>query len=197
MTGVTVAQFFPWLLLHSRMHSLSAAWGWSTTPKCVPASGANWAFAEGFEVNAGTAGSIRCSAAGAAASVTAVLCPSSTGLSPPDNGWWEPCGGGGKVPCAHAREIGNDIMCEDGVPTPAPTPSPIPVPSSTQANVPTPAPTSSIPAPNSTQTDNPAPAPTPSSIPASSVVQADAADAKHAEAVVALFVGAVTSAGLA
>eukprot|EP00931_Biecheleriopsis_adriatica_P081835 TRINITY_DN55172_c0_g1_i1.p1 TRINITY_DN55172_c0_g1~~TRINITY_DN55172_c0_g1_i1.p1 ORF type:complete len:179 (+),score=22.00 TRINITY_DN55172_c0_g1_i1:28-564(+) len=135
----------PWLLLQqSQMQGLNAAWGWSTVPKCVAVDGVNWTFKES-EVLAGTAGEVQCNGAGQKANPTHVLCKSSDGLSPPDNGWWQLCGPGIDAPCADTLAIGEGVKCEASSPPPSPSPtaSPSPSPSPTVSPTPSEGPASS------------------------------------------------------
>merc|ERR1711957_1122059 len=69
--------------------------------------GKNGACEEGESVLWGQTCTPTCSS-GAPSSTDAILCPSGTGSSPPDNGWWSHCGVG--LACAKL-EIGADVTC--------------------------------------------------------------------------------------
>merc|ERR1712194_407745 len=67
----------------------------------------NGACEEGESVLWGQTCTPTCSS-GAPSSTAKIFCPSGTGESPPDNGWWGHCGVG---PACAKLEIGVDVTC--------------------------------------------------------------------------------------
>jgi len=114
-TSASVATIVGAVLLHltgltvqSRLVSVAASWAWdSSPPKCAPSAGGGITFSEGATVAQGSTATIVCSNGGSASPAT-VSCPSSTGASSPDNGWWAICGSGNS--CAADKQLSADCV---------------------------------------------------------------------------------------